>query len=133
MNVLFIAPTRQDFLPVLKTLRRGRNSVAWFSGVFNNLYRELASNQVYLNRVNPRSLGKVEIEKVDLGKFDLAVVDLSADREFPETLDFGGSTRPTEIVSALTMAGLVVIGISRDGKFLPQLDRRSRSSHDRRP
>jgi len=134
MNILFIAPKRQAFLPVLKTLRRGRNQVRWYSGVFQDLYKHLGENAAYLLEVDPRNFDSREIRKVNLADFDVAVVDLSADREHPTMLDFDGASRPTDIVSVLTMAGIVVIGISRDGRYLPQLEEAGAvmvAAHDR--
>ncbi len=117
MNVLLIAPRRERFLPVFRTIKAklGRDKLTWFSGAASDLKKSLADGKVFLNRVNVRAGTDSDAEQVSFADYDLAFVDQSLDPEAPTMLDFAGTARGTELVEALTRAGVVVIGISRDG------------------
>lgn len=117
MNVLLIAPRRERFLPIFRTIKAkvGRDKLTWFSGAAFDLKKGLADGKVYLNQVDVRAGTDREVKQVSFGDYDYAFVDQSLDPENPSMLDFAGAARGTELVEALTRAGVVVIGISRDG------------------
>jgi len=117
MNVLLIAPRRDRFRDTYRAIKAkvGRDSLTWFSGVFHNLGKHLADGKVFLHQVDTRRWTDDDIKEISIGDFDIAIVDQSLDPAEPTMLDFNGAARGSQIVEALTRAGVVCIGISRDG------------------